>query len=180
MRWYYSKSLNLYIDLDPLKLDKRVADAANSVDAAFDYDTEKNICNIDFDDSRKLLEGLGGQMLTLPQYWELYDEARSTDNSDLLESLTSDYFTEPLDRIYISECRYMDNPKILSGYKYDMQNVCEHESVACRPGWFLPDDNIDRKTGLPIRVNNRKNSKIAEWKFWTPDLSVTKLGPASR
>jgi inorganic pyrophosphatase/exopolyphosphatase len=173
MRWYFSSKLQLYVDLDPLKLDKRVLDACRALDVAFDYDTEKNICNIDFDDSRRLLEGLGGRMLTLTQYWELYEEA--VGNTELLESLTSDYFTEPLDRVYISANEFIDEPRILSKYEYDKGKVGTHEEKECRPGWFLPDGNIEMRTGLPINVNKQKSAKIAEWKFWTADLSVTKL-----
>jgi inorganic pyrophosphatase/exopolyphosphatase len=175
MRWYYSSRLKLYVDLDPLKLDKRVFDVCNALNIVYDYDTEKNIYNIDFDDSRKLLEGLGGQMLTLSQYWELYKEAVEKGNEELLESLTSGYFTEPLNRIYVSENEYIDNPQILSKYEYNKKSAEKHSYIEYRPGWFLPDENIDMQTGLPININKYKNAKTAEWKFWTPDLSVTKL-----
>jgi len=175
MRWYYSKILKLYIDLDPLKLDKRVYDICEAFSIDYDYDTEKNICNIDFDDSRKLLEELGGQMLTLPQYWCLYEEAVSDGNTELLQSLTSDYFTEPLDRIYLSPHEFIDNPRIISKHEYDMGTVSRHDNQEYRPGWFLPDGNVDSQTGLPKNVNMHKNAKTAEWKFWTADLSVTKL-----
>ena len=165
----------MYIDLDPLKLDKRVVDACENLNINYDYDTEKNICNIDFDSGRKLLKKLGGQMLTVHQYWELYNEAIETDNKELLHSLTSDYFTEPLDRIYFSPSEYIDNPTIISEYRYDKAEIKTHPENIYRPGWFLPENNIDMQTGLPIKVNNEKNTGNPEWKFWTADLSVTRL-----
>jgi len=58
MKRYYSQKLKLYIDLEPLKLDKRIIDVSSKLGIEYSYDVEKNICNIDFDDSRKLLEGL--------------------------------------------------------------------------------------------------------------------------
>jgi len=82
-------------------------------------------------------------MLTVSEYRILYEEALESGDKELLESLTSEYFTEPLDRIYISRDCYIDHPVIQSTYTYKLQDIKTHEILDHRPGWFLPEGNID-------------------------------------
>jgi hypothetical protein len=49
MDWYYSKSLDLYISLTPLKISPTVFNIAKENDIELEWDDYGNICNIDFD-----------------------------------------------------------------------------------------------------------------------------------
>ena len=52
MEWYYSEKLDLYVALNPLKLDNRVANAARKVDVSLEWDDTGYIIKLDFDSAK--------------------------------------------------------------------------------------------------------------------------------
>ena len=177
MEWYYSEKLDLYVALNPLKLDNRVANAARKVDVSLEWDDTGYIIKLDFDSAKKLAAQLDCHILSPIEYWTLYKEALETNNDVLLESLASDEFAEFLDRVYLKDGGFIDHPTLLGEYKYEAPEGGEvryEEAMYGRPGWILPED-IDMSTGQPFRTREKK--KQTEFiKYWSPDFRWADLG----
>ena len=170
MNWIYSEDLKLYVCLDPLKADSHVIDLAKKNNIVLEWDDFGNIINIDFDDAKKLVDLLGGTMLSPCEYWALYNELDKKGDIESINKLASSDFAEILDRVYLRDGSYIDHPTIVSKYEYDGEKHFE-TILDGRPGWILPKD-IDTKIGLPINVR-KKGKERGLIKYWSPDLSVT-------
>lgn len=171
MKWIYSKRLKMYVCLEPLKVDSNIINISKGNDIAIEWDDFGNIINIDFDDSKKLVGLLGGEILSPSEYWTFYNELVDKGDRETIKKLLSNQFTEVLDRVYLRDGSYIDHPIIKDKYEYDGVRVYNN-ILEGRPGWILPED-IDIKTGLPIRVREKgKTHNLI--KYWSPDLSVTK------
>jgi inorganic pyrophosphatase/exopolyphosphatase len=167
MKWYFSNKLGIYVDLEPLKISPRVLNAAKANNIQLEWDDEGNICSIDYYDSKRLLSALDAKMLSVKEYWSLYEE----NNEELHQSLTSDYFAERLDRIYIGEKEFIDEPNLLSRLEYEKKNVVKADTPYGRPGWFYPENNINHVTYEPIKLEHEMIKKERMWKYWSPDLN---------
>lgn len=171
MNWIYSRKLKLYVSLDPLKAESNVINIAKNNNIKIEWDDYGNVINIDYDDSKKLVELLGGVMLSPNEYFTFYNELVDNKKEDLLSKFVSNQFAEVLDRVYLRDGSYIDHPIIKSQYEYDGERKYE-EILTGRPGWIFPSD-ISTSTGHPTIV--RKKSKDSNLiKYWSPDLSVTK------
>lgn len=172
--YFYSKSTGLYVSRKPLKIDARVKEASTKADIEMDWDDEGIINNIDFDNSKKLLEQLDSRMLTPKEYWLVYKDALNQDDKDMISQLTSNKYTEWLDRVYTADKIFIDNPKIIGRYIYDGDKLKSGHPTG-RPGWFNPENNIS-ELGEPVTVDVKREKFSQSWKYWSPDLTVTKLG----
>jgi len=172
--FFYSESTGLYIARKPLKIDARTKEAAQRSGIKVDWNDEGSINGIDYDDGKKLIKSLGGKMLTPEEYWKVFRDAISTGDSDMMGELTSDKYSEWLDRVYIGSDRFIDSPKIEGKYQYS-GNLKISRCPDGRPGWFNPEDNIG-ETAEPINVLESRDKFSTTWKFWSPDLSVTSIG----
>ncbi len=172
MNWIYSKKLALYISLDPLKADTNTLSIANKHNIELEWDDYGNIMCIDFDDAKKLVSYLNGTILSPSEYWTLYNELLEDKNYLALEKLVSPKFTEILDRVYLRDGSYIDHPIVINKYEYDGEKIYE-EIVTGRPGWIKVSD-INIETGHPFKVRKKSKNHYL-MKYWSPDLSVTKL-----
>ena len=171
MKWIYSEKLKLYVCLEPLKADSNVINVAKNNDISLEWDDFGNIINIDFDDSKKLVNLLGGKMLSPDEYWTFYNELVEKGKNDIIDKLLSNKFAEVLDRVFLRDGSYIDHPIIIDKYEYDGERKYGN-ILNGRPGWILPSD-IDIKSGLPINIR-KKEKNLGLIKYWSPDLNVTK------
>ncbi len=173
MNWYYSDSLKKYVSLHPSKNERYVTEAAAGLNIGIEWDDFGNIIKISYADARRIADEIGAYIMTPADYWRLYDEAVKNKNSELLASLKSKFFTEFLDRIYISNCEYIDHPAVGEDGFLSEPGIKE-EIVYGRPGWIKPED-IDMKNGHPVSVRE-KTKETGLIKYWSPDTSVCKEG----
>jgi len=174
--FFYSKSIKAYISRKPLKIDSRVKKAAEQAGIKLNWDDEGRINFIDFDESKRILQSLGSFMLSPVEYWKVLEDAKDEKDEDMLNELMSNKYCEWLDRVYFIDQTWTDHPEIKSKYKYSGKRV---ESIVpdFRPGWFVPDKNIDFKHGMPIKIEKFRKKFQLSWKYWSPDFSVTKDVP---
>ncbi len=166
----YSKKTGLYVARSPLRLDSRVNQAADDAGVKLDWDDEGRIINLDFDSSKKLLESLDSVMMTPIEYWTVHSES----DPEMRAELESPLFAEWLDRVYLQDLRFIDNPSLEEKYQYAGKKETSNTPLG-RPGWFTPQDNI-LENGEPRNVLSHREKFSSLWKYWSPDLSVTKLG----
>ena len=170
MKYYYSKTLDLYISYGPLTLDSQVAAAANACGIPLHWDDFGRINQISFAEAKQLTAAMGGSILSPAEYWKVYKEAECNKDIDFLNSLISNHFTEFLDRVYMDGDRYIDHPTVCEDNTFKGNIVCAAAPVG-RPGWIYPGD-INLDDGHPVRVF-KENSDPNFIKYWSPDLSVT-------
>ncbi|MCL2586821.1 MAG: DHH family phosphoesterase [Firmicutes bacterium] len=166
MGWHYSKGLKKYVSLEPLKLNSRVREAAKAAGINLEFDDDKNICMLGFHDVKRLIQALGSSILTPEEYFALMDEGDKALNS----SLTSNYFAEFLDRVYVRKGGYVDNPECLNEKEVSLKNLKPIAAPVGRPGWFNPKNNID-KNSHPIDFITEKSDTENLWKYWSPDFN---------
>jgi len=172
--FFYSPSTKLYVSRKPLNIDARVKEAAEKAQVTLDWDDEGRINNIDFDNTKKLMQNLDAKILTPNEYWAVFNDAVEANDEDMVKELCSNKYTEWLDRVYLSENDFIESPEVVDQYKYQ-GTVEESQCPHGRPGWFNPEDNIG-DTGEPLSVEEKRAKFATSWKYWSPDLSVTKLG----
>ncbi len=169
MGLYYSEQLKKYISLQPLKNEQKVIQAAKKLNIHLQWDDFGNLINICFADARRIADELGAYIMTPKDYWILYGEARQSNNQELLESLSSNFFTELLDRIYTGNEEYIDHPVINEDGTFSGEHIKE-TIITGRPGWIKPED-IDAKTGHPFRIRSKGNDD-GLIKYWSPDVNI--------
>ncbi|MDO8459704.1 MAG: DHH family phosphoesterase [Nanoarchaeota archaeon] len=171
--FFFSKTTKLFVARKPLKIEARTKKAAIELGIKLEWDDEGKINFIDYDDSKKILEAIGSQMLNPMEYWQVMRDAMEEGDSNMVKELMSDKYAEWLDRVYLKDGDEIDNPKILSKYKYTgkSRKSCYPEG---RPGWFNPENNINGR-GVPIKVETNREKHATSWKYWSPNNSVTKL-----
>src|SRR4030042_5571772 len=87
--YFYSESTGLYVSRKPLVIDARVKDAAERAGVRVDWDDEGRINYIDFDDAKALMHALGSELLDPIEYWNVLDDAREANDTDMVDSLMS-------------------------------------------------------------------------------------------
>ena len=172
--FFYSASNKLYISRKPLKLDSRVKKAADKARIFLQWDDEGRINFIDFDNARRLLAMLGSSMLSPREYWLALEDAKKENDIDMVNELTSSLYCEWLDRIYMKDNTYVDHPKIRGHYKYGGKRLRSAIPFG-RPGWFDPEKNLHKQSGMPLLVSLFRKKYASSWKYWSPDFSVTQL-----
>ncbi|MDP3882019.1 MAG: DHH family phosphoesterase [Nanoarchaeota archaeon] len=172
--FFYSASTKLYIARRPLKLDSRIKKAAEEAKIKLQWDDEGRITFLDFDDAKKLLELLGSSMLSPIEYWKALEDAKSQNDANMIEELTSPNYGEWLDRVYLRDGTFIDHPLIKSQYKYAGKKI-NAPIPSGRPGWLNPENNIDFQSGMPFKISLFREKHATSWKYWSPEFSVTKL-----
>ncbi len=181
--FFYSESLDAYVSIQPLKVDDRVVKTASELGIELSWDDEGRIKDITYLDSKKLFERLNAIMLSPSDYWKVYNEALEKGNVEMIEQLHSDQSTEWLDVVFEKDDKgnvfMIEHPKIIEtngGIKYKGKRK-KIKMPDGRPGWFNPQNNINPETGLPIKVDLKREKGTpawtsANWKYW----SVFKIG----
>ncbi len=175
MKWYYSEQLKLYISMEPLKVSPHIIRIAKDLDIRLDWDDYGNLMMLDFAEFKAIVKALGGVILSPAEYWQVYGEAVQSNNAELLKSLSSDCFTEVLDRVYVDEHTYIDHAEVIGRYEYSGERIT-YQNVVGRPGWITFED-IDLETGHPGQVHEKLSDK-KQMKYWSPDLVNTEVKKA--
>lgn len=170
--YFYSPSTKLYVARKPLRLDARVRAAAVKNNLDLTWDDEGRINFISFDESKILLKGLGGSLLSPVEYWMVFNDALKAKDEDMVRQLSSNEFCEWLDRVYTKDGYYIDHPEIFGKKEYRGKREPQDQPYG-RPGWLNPENNIDLETGHPKRINLHRGKKSGSWKYWSPDFCVT-------
>ena len=174
--FFYSDSLGKFVAYDFLKIDVRVVDAASKLGIHLDWDEEGHVCNINFTEARRLLDGLGSHLLTPKEYWQVRNEADKNGEVRAVRSLELDIGTEWLDAVFIKKAP--TGPVLLIEHPLVLANGINQESSTiltqpdARPGWFNPVNNINADTGMPISISlTREKGTPAwsqtTWKYWS-------------
>ncbi len=176
--FFYSEVLDMYVAIQPLKVDNRVVKIASELGIELNWNDEGKIVDITYLDSKKLLEKLDAVMLSPSDYWKVYNEALKKENSKMLEQLHSNQNTEWLDVVFKKEddknIFMIEHPKIAQTDK-GINYIGERKKIEVsygRPGWFNQKNNIDLESGLPLKVYlNREKAtpewSFANWKYWS-------------
>ncbi len=176
--FFYSESLDLYVAVQPLKVDDRVVRMASELGIELNWDDEGRIKDISYLDSKRLFEKLDAVMLSPSDYWKVYNEALERGDTKMIEQLHSDQSTEWLDVVFEKDDEgnvfMIEHPKIVEtdeGIKYEGERK-KIEVPDGRPGWFNPKNNINLETGLPIHVDLKREKgtpawSSATWKYWS-------------
>jgi len=175
--YFYSETIGKYVAFNFLKVDERVVKIASQLEIDLDWDKEGRVCNINFTDTRRLLDGLGSHLLTPQEYWQVHEEATKIGHVQALQSLESGDGTEWLDVIFIKKSsegpvQGIEHPLILPEGSINLADLRDFEQPEARPGWFSPKENIESSTGMPISVSlNREKGtpswSQATWKYWS-------------
>lgn len=88
----------------------------------------------------------------------------------------SSKYCEWLDRVYLIDKTWIDHPEIINAYQYSGEKKKSVEPVG-KPGWFNPEDNINFELGIPNKIELFREKFATDWKYWSPDFSVTKNRP---
>lgn len=103
-------------------------------------------------------------MLTPIQYWRLLFE------NDLHDELTSSWYAEWLNRVYVDEYHYIDDPFVVDSESYS-GDIIHSNPPKGRPSWFSPEDNIS-EFGEPLRVYGLREKFSSSWKYWEPKFDT--------
>jgi inorganic pyrophosphatase/exopolyphosphatase len=176
--FFYSEELDSYVATQPLKVDERVVKAAFDCGIDLSWDDEGRIKDISFVEAKKIAKKIGAILLTPAEYWIAYNEALGKGAEDVVDQLQSDRCTEWLDAVYEKDDQgnvwMIEHPEIVEiggkiEYKGERKKI---EVPEGRPGWFNPEENINKSTGLPVKVETKrkKGSKAwssTNWKYWS-------------
>lgn len=172
MKWYYSEQLKMYISMEPLKVNHQVIRIAKALDIKLDWDDYGNLVMLDYAEFKAIVKAVGGVILSPTEYWQVYREALESNNTELMKSLTSDSFTEILDRVYVDESTYIDHAEVIGKYEYAGERIT-YQNVVGRPGWITFED-IDLEEGHPRQVHAKRPDR-KQMKYWSPDLINTEV-----
>lgn len=174
-KYYYSKTLGLYISLEPLKVNNKLLNIGKKIGVEISWNDDGMINFINYPDAKKILKELGSYMLSPNEYWQVINDAKEENRNDVIEALTSKKYVEWLDVVYIKNS---DN-RVFAYEKPDIieeqnnirfkGNPINLEVKEGRPGWFDYTENKDIN-GLPDKIYNsymQINNKKYGWKYWS-------------
>lgn len=118
MNWFYSKAIKQYVSLQPVGMSAYVSEAAKNAGISPDWDDCGNIINLTFDEARRLAGCLHGRIMTPWEYRVVYEEAVEEGRQDVVESLSAENFSEFLNRVYVAEGQYIDDPFVKPDFDY--------------------------------------------------------------
>lgn len=159
-QYTYFSSIHKWVERDFL----RGTEAVRNIMPDIHCDGEGRVCSIDFLHARALCGTLHAGMLSLKEYWDVYFEAKESNDSAMLASLTNPDFIEFLDTcsnhgIILNHPVCHDDTVI--------GEAADAEIIPASPGLILPEE-IDRNTGLPMKVHAPNEINPYFWRYWSP------------
>ena len=171
--FFYSPSIKLWIKRDFLKKSKDVTDAEKKIKLKASFDEEKRVNYLTYPEARLLAEKLGFSILSLREYWNALNDAKTIKDIQMIESMQGSNFVEFLDTV-IKDYKYaIEHPIIKNNKKIVfLGNKKEVLIPNGRPGLIDPAD-IDLKTGIPKIVKKpNEYDNLSLWRYWQPDSDV--------
>ena len=153
LRFVYSKALNRYISCGFF---------TKSTDMYGDSGKVLVCSRISFQEVKALLaDSYNTSFMTLPQFWQAYEEFKTGRNDSVIRSLQDDKYVELLDTTIVNQ------NEVRNG---DLQAVRVTIEPAY-PALIRPEDG-DKVTGIPKKIfspNSYGDSGL--WRYWSPDAA---------
>lgn len=167
-QYTYIEKLGKWVARDFLK----VNDAVKSFLPNVKTDSMGRVCNINYIQSKELLKHLGMDMLSLKEYWQVYEEAGEKHDTALLSSLVDSEFLEFLDTCCINGV--LVHKPVVSGCQISKSvDAYDGEILYANPGLISPA-YINKGTGLPSRIFSAANYHDKSlWRYWSPMADKT-------
>jgi inorganic pyrophosphatase/exopolyphosphatase len=172
--FFHSPSTGLYVFRHPLVVDARLLRAAVELGVRPQASPEKWLVNVTLADALRILERLGSQALSLPEYFQVRRDALLGDDRDMLGSLESDQFIEMLATVFVRDRTMIHHPRPEDGPSFAGDQVPVHTPEG-RYGWIHPDE-VDLRTGLPTRVTHVRNVTDETIKYWDTHTDIGRDG----
>lgn len=135
-------------------------------------DVKGRVCNISFLQSKELLKHLGMSMLSLKEYWKVYEEAKEKQDTALSKSLVDSDFLEFLDTCCINGV-LVHKPMVEREGIVKSADTYDDAVLYANPGLISPA-YIDKKTGLPSQIFSAANYHDKSlWRYWSPMADKT-------
>lgn len=171
---FYSESTGLYVSREFLKDSPAIRSAAAELSIALSAKPDGTINYISYEDSKRLLDKLGLQMLSLEEYWKVYREARTLRDEQMQAHLRSADHVEYLDTLILDRKSLLHHPVIdeQAGVVSVSGDRIEAAVPEGLPGLIKPDE-IDPATGLPGIVHQpNQYGDRSLWRYWSPDADL--------
>lgn len=170
-RYFYSPSTQFYVSREFLQAKPKVQAAAETNKLALSCDGQGRVNNITFCETKKLFEKLGLKILTLPQYWQVLQDALIANDAQMAQHLRSEGFIEFLDTV-IEDRQFLINNSVVTKDGYE--GFRESVSIPIAEPGLIKAESIDLKTGLPVKVLPPENfDDRTLWRYWSPDAFHT-------
>lgn len=167
-QYAYIERLGKWVAKDFLK----VNDTVKALLPDVKMDAKGRVCNISFLQSKALMQQMGMSMLSLKEYWKVYEEAKKKHDTALSMSLVDSDFLEFLDTCCI-EGVLVHKPVVLDGHLTKSEDIYEGEILYANPGLIRPTC-IDGDTGLPSQIFSAANYHDKSlWRYWSPMADKT-------
>ncbi|MDP1814550.1 MAG: DHH family phosphoesterase [Leadbetterella sp.] len=170
----YSELLNKFISYKPLRINEQVVRAATELEIELSWNDSGYIENIGFVDANRLMKKMGSSLLSPSEFWQAYNEAKSTGNHQLVDEFESKEFTEWFDAVYTKnnngEVSVIEHPEIVIGEGGHREYIGESKVINMpvgRPGWFKPGDGIDPANSMPLDIKQKREKGDVCWKYWS-------------
>lgn len=173
-QFYYSKSLDLYISLEPLKINEKVLNISKRLGINLSWNDLGIINYINYGEAKKILRELDSFMLSPKEFFKVINEAKNEGRDDVIKALTSKEYVEWLDSVFIKEdniIKCIEHPEVhgeKDNYEFIGDKVIA-EMIEGRPGW-IDYSNEKNSLGLPLECYENFGQvpcKDNIWKYWS-------------
>lgn len=174
--FFYSKSLNIFVSLQPLKIEERVLNAAKILGIDLSWDDVGMVNHINFKEAKLLIKKLNSTMLSPNDYWKVLKDAEEEGRYDVIKELTSSEYVEWLDAVYFKEKSgqvYMIEYPEIKKSENDIEITGVKKGIEMpygRPGWFSIQGYEFNELGLPKKIKLQIRDSITMngvWKYWS-------------
>lgn len=183
-KFYYSKSLKLFISLEPLKINEKILNIGKKLGIKLSWNDSGIINYINYCEAKEILKELNSYMLSPKEFFKVINDAREEGRVDVIKALTSKEYVEWLDAAFIKEddiITSIEHPKLkakIDNYEFIGDKVIT-EMVEGRPGWIDYSGEKDN-IGLPIEVYKNFGQvpeKSNIWKYWSVNQKNAYVSP---
>lgn len=183
-KFYYSKSLKLFISLEPLKINEKILNIGKKLGIKLSWNDSGIINYINYCEAKEILKELNSYMLSPKEFFKVINDAREEGRVDVIKALTSKEYVEWLDAVFIKEddiITSIEHPKLkatIDNYEFIGDKVIT-EMVEGRPGWIDYTGEKDN-LGLPIEVYKNFGQvpeKSNIWKYWSVNQKNAYVSP---
>ena len=183
-KFYYSKSLELFISLEPLKINEKILNIGKKLGIKLSWNDSGIINYINYCEAKEILKELNSYMLSPKEFFKVINDAREEGRVDVIKALTSKEYVEWLDAVFIKEddiITSIEHPKLkatIDNYEFIGDKVIT-EMVEGRPGWI---DYTGKKDNLGLPIEVYKNfgqvpEKSNIWKYWSVNQKNAYVSP---
>jgi len=172
--YFYSPSTGLYVFRHPPTVDARLREAADALGIVVKASPEKWLVDTPLADALRILRRLGSTAMSLPQYFQVRQDAIRAGDRAMLASLESDRFIEMLATVFLRDEVLIHHPEATGRLAFSGREVPVHTPEG-RYGWIHPDD-VDLTTGLPTKVTRQRDVGDETIKYWDTHTDIGREG----